>query len=173
MQLFQCLLLLVGPARIGLCCNELINRDLHVLQAAEICLEKDLPGKRDDIGIKDFRIGLFTTDPSGLTKVVGYESRKLPTASPASLKPKKVKVVSAAEFDAEIEDVIKVEGERYFGCYGAPYFNISGKVVAFHVRSIDDSDTMAASKYGLCFMSLDTLLGMVHNQYKGGTRCKW
>jgi hypothetical protein len=45
----------------------------------------------------------------------------------------------------QVEPVIQVVGGRVKGCCGGAYFNSSGKVVAFHKESLDDSDETSAT----------------------------
>ena len=118
---------------------------------AVICRDNELPEKRGIIGIRDYEVGMFSTDSrtkledasSGVIKVAGYENRVTPPSSPGHL-AKKVKVVE--NYEPQIEDSIVVEGGRVSGSCGAPYFATNGKVVAFHVRSINDASNDSVSQ---------------------------
>lgn len=130
----------------------LLLKDGLFKSVAAICQTPDLPQNRDIIGIRDFEIGLLTTESSnalqagssGLTKVAGYENRCSPPSSPEHPRSKKVKAVGLSNLDGT-QDAIKTDGGRSSGSCGAPYFSTAGSVVAFHVRSINDSDSISAS----------------------------
>ena len=112
---------------------------------AAVCLEDELPKAREQVGIRDFQVGNFTSKSenkldvcsSGPVKVAGYENRVSPPPSPESPHPKRVKVVQ--ELPVLVEDAVKVEGGRTIGSCGGPYFTRSGKVFAFHERSFNDT----------------------------------
>ena len=56
-------------------------------------LEDELPKAREEVGIRDFQVGNFTSDSenalevcsSGPVKVAGYENRVSPPSSPKAL----------------------------------------------------------------------------------------
>jgi len=108
-------------------------------------LEDELPKAREEVGIRDFQEGNFTSDSenalevcsSGPVKVAGYENRVSPPSSPNSPHPKRVRVVQ--ELPNVVKDAVKVEGGRTTGSCGGLYFTRSGKVFAFHERSFNDA----------------------------------
>lgn len=117
-------------------------------QYLNVCPENELPLKNDCIGIHDFPVGLFTSGTANAivqqsfrTKVSTYELVK---ASKSKI-PKKKRVVKKrpkkrlhSEFRA-----IQVVGGRVKGSCGAAYIASNGKVVAFHVESLDDGDSVS------------------------------
>ena len=127
--------------------------------SVKICPECRLPSAslRAPIGIKDFPVGLIDTDSTAkLTvasvqvKVYQYEKR-LPGAETKRSRKRSAQFVMqignvAAESSPAVEDVITVDGGRVSGSCGAPYFNAEGEVVAFHVESVDDTDSKSSSR---------------------------
>lgn len=131
--------------------------------------EDSLPQPRDKVGIKDFPVGLLTSNSatkirveSVPTKVIWYEARNpiLPNKSKSS-EFKGARIVRSGEIASPLpEDVIRVKLGRVTGSCGAPYF-FDDKVVAFHFESSDEimvgSDTSYVSYscgYVLCRLPL-------------------
>ena len=118
----------------------------------KIAMEKDLPIKREEIGIRDFPVGLFTSDSgtkltigSTLSKVCWYETRSDPNTN--SMEPVPIlKEETSGKIVKKIEDVIRVEGGRVVGSCGAPYFWMD-KVVAFHFESNNDFGSGSAHSH--------------------------
>ena len=122
-----------------------------------ICLETNLPSVGDEIGIKDYPVGLTSSIPSGTlsiasmgTRVHQYATKKdfathywTEVGPEGSVRQDLVMdIVSDADFkepEQETQDVISVYGGRVRGSCGAPYFNVRGEVVAFHVSSSNDA----------------------------------
>jgi hypothetical protein len=115
---------------------------------AAICPEGELPLERSVVGVKDFTSGMFEvgsstklTVQSVSTKVCQYEPRASDCMDLSSVMH--IPVIRHGEVAppqvARTEDTIMVSGGRVYGSCGAPYFAENGKVVAFHVRSLDDS----------------------------------
>jgi hypothetical protein len=112
-----------------------------------MCEEAELPPERQAIGVKDFAVGLYEVGSStklqvGSTscKVVHYEPRESPNRDNRSgfhvpLLPDGIPISR----QDRSEDTIMINGGRVYGSCGAPYFAENGKVVAFHVRSLDDA----------------------------------
>lgn len=124
----------------------------HFAHFAHVCPEDQLPVKNDKIGIRDYPVGLLTplssdkiTMQSFHTKVAQYEA-----FVPINASSKKRKFTSGRVVDARparpLERALQVVGGRVKGSCGAAYFAPNGKIVAFHVESLDDgSDSVSAS----------------------------
>jgi hypothetical protein len=131
-----------------------------------ICLEAGLPSPGDIIGIKDYPVGLTLSIPSATlsiasmdTRVHQYGNRKdFANQYGAEEEPEPgggirqdliMDIVSDADYKElgpAIQDVISVYDGRVRGSCGAPYFNVRGEVVAFHVYSSNDaSDDLSRS----------------------------
>lgn len=123
---------------------------------AHVCPEAELPVKNDTradlIGVRDFPVGLLTalssdklTVQSFHTKVAQYEVFTPVTASTKKRTFKGGRVVQSRP-PKSVERALQVVGGRVKGRCGAAYFAGNGKVVAFHVESLDDgSDSISES----------------------------
>lgn len=115
-----------------------------------ICSNQELPEKNVKIGVRDFPVGLLTVGESSTkislqsfhTKVSHYE---MFIESPALVGKKRKFAVVKNRAPATDERAIQVVGGRVKGSCGAAYFSESGKVVGFHVQSIDDGDEASVS----------------------------
>ena len=136
---------------------------------ASIAPEEGLPAIGDKIFIKNFPIDLAVTAETKLTlhsthsKVTQYDTRtknkKTTTKGPH--------LVPEAECVVDLngpEDEVMVQTGRVGGSCGAPYFNERGEVFAFHVASIDDSDTGSSVSQGsYVFYSIGRVLCRLPN----------
>ena len=121
-----------------------------------ICLETDLPSPGDKIGIKDYPVGLTLSIPSATlsiasmdTRVHQYGNRKDIANQYGTEVPEGgiredlvMDIVCDADYkepEQAIQDVISVYDGRVRGSCGAPYFNVRGEVVAFHLYSSNDA----------------------------------
>ena len=115
---------------------------------ATVCPDLELPTDRSTVGVKDFTTGIFEVGSatklkvlSVSTKVCQYEPRASDNMNVSSMMH--IPVIRKGEqmplLPQRIEDTIMVIGGRVYGSCGGPYFAENGKVVAFHVRSLDDS----------------------------------
>ena len=115
---------------------------------ATVCPDVELPSESSTVGVKDFTAGMFEVGSSTKlkvlsvsTKVCQYEPRASDNMNDSSMMH--IPVIRIGEpmppVDSRIEDTIMVSGGRVYGSCGGPYFAENGKVVAFHVRSLDDA----------------------------------
>jgi hypothetical protein len=115
---------------------------------ATVCPAVELPSESSTVGVKDFIAGMFEVGSSSKlkvlsvsTKVCQYEPRASDNMNDSSMMH--IPVIRIGEpmppVDSRIEDTIMVSGGRVYGSCGGPYFAENGKVVAFHVRSLDDA----------------------------------
>lgn len=129
----------------------------------KVCPEPHIPQQGGLIVIKDFPVGLITTN--SLTKV-GVMAHRTTVVhyqpiyqenNPKQFKEMKqfiVKVVADDIYqpDVRIQSVLVVDGGRINGSSGAPYFCDNGTVVAIHFTSVDGHDDT----------QLDSLSGRSH-----------
>lgn len=108
----------------------------------QVCPENELPASGAQIGIRDFPVGLVTvgsvtnvTLESFHTKVSNYQV--FVDSVPSTSKKRKFGVTKVKPME-QPRRAIQVVGGRVTGACGAAYFGPNGKVVAFHVESVDD-----------------------------------
>lgn len=111
-----------------------------------ICPEEELPVKNARIGIRDFNIGVFTVQIAATISMQSFHTK----VSHYDYLPEKNKKRKYKVFDDEvplpINKTIHVVGGRVGGSCGSPYFAPNGKVVGFHIESVDDGrDTVSVS----------------------------
>ena len=118
-----------------------------------------MPARRSFVTIKDFPVGLSCSSSSSTPleivshkcEITQYQYRELAKKKEktASLKSSELTVLSSSarrrKTTVKPQDVLVVHIGRVGGSSGAPYFAEHGKVVAFHVESIDDDDGATAS----------------------------
>jgi hypothetical protein len=115
---------------------------------ASLCPEAELPPDRDGagqsvvVGIRDFPAGLISsfsrlTVASTQGKIWNYSSKVTPQTGVKKLR-------LADQFPPSEQNMINVCGGRVAGSCGAPYFASNGKVIAFHVASVNDADSADA-----------------------------
>ena len=115
---------------------------------ARVCPENELPiknGSKGDLPLiwsRDFPLGLDSSMSStkvslqsAHTNVVQYE--EFASISTRNKKRKYVPVIKCRPV-TQLERILLVQGGKVNGRCGAVYFARNGKVVAFHVNSIDD-----------------------------------
>ena len=117
-----------------------------------IAMEKDLPAERDEIGIRDFPVGLLTSSSttklkvsSTHTKVCWYEPRG-DKKSDGPFKGIHILAQGTKRKPIKPEAVVRVERGRVVGSCGAPYF-WRDLVFAFHFESVNDHDGSSAHSH--------------------------
>jgi hypothetical protein len=121
--------------------------------------------KGDRIGIKDFPVGLNVVGSvckvsldSFHTKICHYEVYLDSNVG----KKRKFAVVKSRPQTLISERAVQVVGARVKGSCGAPYFNCNGKVIAFHVESVDDGeDASATNSYNSDWSHTSHSIGLV------------
>lgn len=128
--------------------------------SVNICSEAGLPrpGTREPLGIKDYPVGFIDSSSTSKLEVMSvfakfcYYEERLPEngrtrkGSVLFSVPVVKDADALAQMSPAIEDVIMVDGGRATGSCGAPYFNLRGEVVAFHVESVNDGDEKSSSR---------------------------
>jgi hypothetical protein len=134
-----------------------------------VCPETDLPRPGDEIGIRDYPVGLTQSIQSPTLSLAAVKARvhqygnRTNQCGMAVEEPKGgvqqdlvMDIVSDTDYKEPaqaVQDVITVDGGRVRGSCGAPYFNTRGEVVAFHVFSINDAGDDMSSSSGHSHMS--------------------
>jgi hypothetical protein len=104
---------------------------------------EDAPAVEKDIGIRDFPSGLID---SMARVTIGSMTGKLYNYCAHSDHIVSINALQAAHsFPQAQRSMLNIRGGRELGSCGAPYFAANGKVVAFHVGSVNDSDTADTS----------------------------
>ncbi len=121
----------------------------HFPHFARVCGENELPKKNERIGIHDFVVGLVSSETSSKltpqsfrTKVSQYEQVRV---TGKKRKRHEGSLVVSQKTLRGSERGLQVVGGRVKGSCGAAYFAVNGKVVAFHVASLDDGESVSAA----------------------------